>query len=369
MSGSGVLRVGLVGCGGMGRTHIRTLQGLRGFKVVGLCDIAQAAADRAGQDFGVSARFTDFEKMLDAVELDLVVVATHPRWHRAPTVAAARRRIHVLCEKPMALDLAEADEMVEAARESGVRLAIHQQNHVNPGIRKAQAMVAEGRIGEVLLVRGRNKAGRRSGNEVVEMGTHVADMMMCFGGIPRWVAATVLSEGRFGTRADVMDALEMSPKDHDSGWVMGTRAVAAYGFDRGILGEVHFLGYAQMMRPNYGVDVLGTEGQLAVRAAAGVVEGSNLWHLPRPMEGTPSQASDWRSVDLSDMGVENPIVTMYRRMSEAIKSGNEPPSSGIEGRWALEMMLGIYESHRQDGRRIPLPLADRQHPLERWRQP
>lgn len=121
------------------------------------------------------------------------------------------------------------------------------------------------------------------------------------------------------------------------------------------------------MRSNYGIDVLGTEGQIAVRTASGIDEVSNLWLLPRPMEGTPAQAGDWKRVDLSDVGTESPIVTMYRRMAQAIESGQEPPSSGIEGRCALEMILGIYESHRREGQRITLPLSDRKHPLERWR--
>jgi predicted dehydrogenase len=119
------------------------------------------------------------------------------------------------------------------------------------------------------------------------------------------------------------------------------------------------------MSENYGVDVLGTEGQLAMRASGSMTD--NLWHLLRPMEGMPAQFSDWQHVDLSDVGVEEAIVTMYRRMIHAIETDTEPPSSGEEGRWAFEMMMAIYQSHREGGRRVELPLADRRHPLEQWR--
>lgn len=369
MPASKIWRVGLIGCGGMGRHHLKTLKTLPEFKIVGICDIAPAAVEKTGQEFEIPMQFSDVEKMLSSVELDLVTVATQTRGHHAPTVAAARRGISVLCEKPIAIDLAEADEMVETARRSGAKLAIHQQNHVNPGIRKAQGMVAEGVIGDLVLIRGRNKAGRRSGNEFMEMGTHVSDMMICFGGLPQWVAGAVLVDTRLAGSSDIMEAKEMSPKDRDSGLVMGARAMAHYGFDRGVLGEIHFLGYAKSMSSNYGVDILGTEGQLAVRAGGAVEQGSNLWHLPRPMEGTPAQAAtDWKPVDLSGVGIENPVVIMYRRLAEAIEKGHEPPSSGVEGLYALEMILGIYESHRRAGQRIPLPMANRKHPLERWRQ-
>jgi hypothetical protein len=58
---------------------------------------------------------------------------------------------------------------------------------------------------------------------------------------------------------------------------------------------------------------------------------------------------------------------MYRELMKAFETGGEPPASGVEGRAAFEMILGIYESHRQGGCRVDLPMADRRHPLEAWR--
>jgi len=358
-------RVGLVGCGGMGRHHLRVLRDLASFEIAAICDVSAEALHRAGDEYGIAARYAEFEKMYDEVPLDIVTVATQTRHHHAPTVAALRRGISVMCEKPMAIDLLEADEMVAAAQASGAKLAIHHQNHVNVGIRKAQEMVQAGVIGEPVLIRGRNKAGRKSGNEFMEMGTHVTDMMMCFGGEPQWGAGTVCYQGRLAAPQDVMEAKQMSPRDRDSGLVMGTRAVAHYGFAHGVLGEIHFFDFAKAMRTNYGVDVVGTEGQLAVRAAGGAKQ--NLWHLPRPMEGTPAQASDWQLVDLGG-AEEEPMATMYRELARAIETNTEPPSSGVEGRWAFEMIMAIYQSHKEGGRRVELPLPDRRHPLAEWRE-
>ncbi|OGG46563.1 MAG: hypothetical protein A3F84_18605 [Candidatus Handelsmanbacteria bacterium RIFCSPLOWO2_12_FULL_64_10] len=366
MSSSKTYRVGLVGCGGMGRHHLEALRAMPEFETAALCDLFPEALGRAGEAFGVKARYTDFEKMYDEVRPDLVTVATQTRGHHAPTVAALKRGISVLCEKPIAIDLVEADEMVAAAKASGAKLAIHQQNHVNPGIRKAQALVREGLIGEVVMIRGRNKAARQSGNEFMEMGTHVTDMMLCFGGFAEWVSGAVYYQGRLAGPKDIMEAKEMSPKDRDSGPVMGSRAVGYYGFPGGVLGEIHFLGYPKGMGTNYGVDILGTEGQLAFRGTGALKE--NLWRLPRPMEGTPAQLVDWRPVDTADVGVEEPIHTMYKRLARSIETGEEPPSSGEEGRRAFEMVLGIYQSHREGGRRVALPMKDRRHPLEVWRK-
>ena len=86
------------------------------------------------------------------------------------------------------------------------------------------------------------------------------------------------------------------------------------------------------------------------------------------MEGAPSQLGDWQNVDLSEFAGEAPIATMYRRMFQAIEEDTKPPSNGHEGRWALEMILGIYESHRNEGARVQFPLAERRHPLDRWKE-
>jgi hypothetical protein len=61
------------------------------------------------------------------------------------------------------------------------------------------------------------------------------------------------------------------------------------------------------------------------------------------------------------------MTAMYRELMQARDQGTELSPSGSKGRTALEMILGLYQSHREDGRRVALPLADRRHPLETWR--
>jgi predicted dehydrogenase len=356
-------RVAVAGCGGMAKHHLRVLQVMDDFEAVALCDISAEALSRCGEEFSIAACFEDWSRLCDEVCPDIAVIATQTRGHLKPAVAALERGISVLCEKPIAIDPAEADAMVEAAQAGGAKLAINQQNHLNPGVLKALEMVGRGDIGEVVMVRGRNKCGRKSGNEFMEMGTHVTDMMMRFGGQPQWCAGTVHYQGRLAQRGDVMEAKQMSPKDRDSGPVAGDRAVAQYGFAGGVLGEIHFLGYEQLENTNYGVDVLGSEGQLAVRASGGL--DPSLWHLPRPMEGIPGGGGDWRPVPAER--TEDPIAAMYRGLAQAMETDSKPPGDGADGRTAFEMVLGIYASHIAGSARVPLPLPDRRHPLEVWR--
>ncbi|MDA1193206.1 MAG: Gfo/Idh/MocA family oxidoreductase, partial [Candidatus Poribacteria bacterium] len=267
MAQSDVFRMALVGCGGMGRGHLSTVKRLDGFEIAAVCDLFEESLNRAGDEYGVKARFTDVDAMLDSVELDMIAVATQTRGHRHPTVAALERGVSVLCEKPIAIDLVEADEMVVAAKASGAKFSINQQNFLHPGILKAKRLLEDGLIGELVGVRGRTKAGRKSGNEFMEMGTHHADMMIRFGGMPDWCSGTVWYEGRLAQLGDVMEAKEMSPRDRDSGLVVGARANGLYGFPNAVVGELRFLDYAKTDNRNYGIDVLGSEGQLTVRCS------------------------------------------------------------------------------------------------------
>jgi len=357
--------VGLVGCGGMGKSHLRTIRDfLPEFTIAALCDVFEPSVNEAGAEFNVDATYVDAGEMCDGHDLDLVVVVTETRGHLEPAVAALERGICVLCEKPIAIDVAEADEMVAAGEKSGALLAINQQNHVSPQIRKAQELIKQGLIGEVVLIRGRNKSGRRSGNEFMEMGTHVTDMMLCMGGSPQWCAGTIFDDGQLGQIDGIMEAKQMSPKDRDSGLVLGNRAVGHYGFPGGILGEIHFMGYDESLNSeNYGVDILGTTGQLGVRSSG----SGQVWHLPRPMEGSPGDFGDWQPVELPESEGPAAMITMYRELMQAKEKGTELSPNGHKGRTALEMILGLYQSHREGGRRVPLPLADRRHPLDAWR--
>ncbi|MCE2396106.1 Gfo/Idh/MocA family oxidoreductase [Candidatus Poribacteria bacterium] len=79
-------RAGLVGCGGMGRHHLQVLNDLPEFELVALCDIFPDAVNKSGDEYGVEARYLDFDQMYDEANLDLVTIATQTRGHHAPCV-------------------------------------------------------------------------------------------------------------------------------------------------------------------------------------------------------------------------------------------------------------------------------------------
>ena len=363
-------RAALIGCGNMSRSHLAALHEIAAIEVVAVCDVDEERLHAVGDAFEVSNRYTDYHAMFAAEKPDMVSIATQGPQHCAATVAAAAHGAHVLCEKPMALDLAEADQMVAACRKAGVRLAINHQATVRPSLKRMRAMIENGDIGEVILVRGNNKSGRKAGNELMEMGTHVFDRMQFIGGAPRWCMAYLTWEGEAATAAHAMDSQEMSPRDRASGLVLGERAYALFGMTRATVGECHFLGYERTDSRLYSVDALGTKGQLSLRGT-GTRRGQDaLYHLPVPAFYPADLQDDpqWRPVDVPEefapeLGKES-ITPILQELIKSIETGSEHPCSGEAGRLNLEMVMAMYTSHLT-GARVDIPLAQRAHPLER----
>ena len=370
-------RAGVVGLGAMGHSLAATCRAEPGVDLVAGCDIAPAARQAWGSAHGVAeaALYDDFRAMLERERLDLLVVATHAPLHHAPTLAAAERGVHVFCEKPLALDLREADEMVAACDRAGVRLAVNHIKRGSRGVAIARRLIADGAIGAPYLLRGEGKGGRWAGSELLEMGTHLFDWLRLLAGDPRWLFAHVVQGGAEARAAHILHSLDLPYRERDCGLVLGERAFCSVGLTGGLHADVDFLSQPSGDDVGYGYDVVGTEGMLALRRSVGT--DLFLW---RGHHRGPLGAPGWEQIPVDEFegltppvatgGVEGERLAVQRRLLRdflaAIEEGREPTSSGRDGRAALELSMAVWESQRA-GRPVSLPLPERTHPLERWR--
>lgn len=361
-------RVGLLGAGRMGRKHLEVLAELPAYSVVAVCDreperLRSLPASLAPQ----AQHYADCGAMLSETALDLLVIATPPVVRLEPAVDALGRGVAVLCEKPFADNLEVADRLVEASERSGVPLAVHHQWRVNAVLSRTRDMINAGAIGDVTSVRGLGKGGRRGGVELLELGVHLADAMGFLFGPAEWCAARIWETTRLANSGDVSSTRAVAPEETELGLVVGTRVEANYGFSGGVSGELRFEGHAERTLDNYGLDIFGTRGQLALRLSRFV--DPPLWHLPRPASGSPGQWGDWRPVPGLD-GANRGLVREYHcALLPVIERKMEPPCGAREGRQALEMVLAPFRSHRAASSRVPLPAPARSHPLSGWVEP
>src|SRR5205823_3918495 len=140
------------------------------------------------------------------------VVSVADRWldaHKDMVIACARAGASIFLEKPMARTLAEADAMVTACEMHHVKLAIAHQTRYSPRLRRVKELIAGGRLGDVLELRGRGKEDTRGGGQdLLVLGTHIFDLMRLLAGDARWCFARVLQGGRPATKADVRAGAE-----------------------------------------------------------------------------------------------------------------------------------------------------------------
>lgn len=147
-----MIRIAIVGTGGMANSHARAYQEIRGCQLVAACDVVLAKAREFADRYSIPAVYTDVEKMLDEVEVDAISNVTSDAAHCPVSLAAIRRGKHVLCEKPLAVDYPEARKMAAGAQRKGVINMVNLSYRNAPAIHRARALVEEGAIGHVIHV-------------------------------------------------------------------------------------------------------------------------------------------------------------------------------------------------------------------------
>lgn len=187
------LKVGIIGCGGIANgKHMPAIKALGGVDMVAFCDLIPEKAEKAKAEYGTEDAqvFTDYKELLK-LDLDAVYVCTPNRSHSFITVDALHAGKNVMCEKPMAINTAEAQKMLDAAKESGKILTIGYQNRYRPDSQYLKKECEAGTLGEVYFARAialRRRAVptwgvflneyEQGGGPLIDIGTHALDLTL-----------------------------------------------------------------------------------------------------------------------------------------------------------------------------------------------
>ena len=207
------IRVGVVGLG-VGRAHARAYHASELADLVAICDLNETLLTKYKAMYPQASTYRDYEEMFAEGGLDAVSVALPNNLHAPVTIAALRAGLDVLCEKPMATNAAQAEDMLRAAREAGRKLMIHFNYRFSPQSQFAKRYVDEGHLGQVyyaqtrwLRVRGIPKMGgwfgvKRSsgGGPLIDLGVHRLDLAMWLMGYPRAVSVSAVTYDLLGAR-------------------------------------------------------------------------------------------------------------------------------------------------------------------------
>jgi UDP-N-acetylglucosamine 3-dehydrogenase len=175
-----MIRVGVVGAGVMGRNHLRVLSDLEDVELVAVCDADRSAVESAAQLRRIRAYVSSWE-MLSREGLNFVVVAAPTKYHHRLTLEALEKGCHVLVEKPIAADLAQARQMVTVAAQRGLTLAVGQIERFNPAVRELKRLLDQGYLGRIFQIRAQRlgpfPVRIRDVGVVADLATHDLDVM------------------------------------------------------------------------------------------------------------------------------------------------------------------------------------------------
>jgi len=177
------LRAGVIGVGTFGSLHARVYSELDSVELVAVADVRADRAQTIASQYNARA-YEDYNKLLERENLDIVSVCTSDELHLEPVLAAAAAGKHILVEKPLALNTADCDTMIQAAESAGVKLMVGQILRFDPRYYAARQAIAEGSIGDTVhffarrnnLITSAERLGKHT-NVLFFLGVHDIDFM------------------------------------------------------------------------------------------------------------------------------------------------------------------------------------------------
>lgn len=328
-------KAGIIGCGRVANVHAGGYKKASETKLVAACDIDEPKLQAFSEKWEVSRQYTDYEEILEKEELDIVSICTKDNQHPEPTIKAAKSGIKgIFCEKPMAYTLEEADKMIGACNKANVKLSIDHSMRFEANYQKLFKTAFSGEIGELRCVRFNVLGGSTSINSLLH-DTHSFDALLFYADAePSWLSARVQKE---------------ESRETITGYI---------SFKNGIYATFEYGG-----RRNYSTYELileGSDGTLsAVHGKRNSLDlnGAYSWEpFVRIFLKSDGGLTGFRDGEPIETEKSDPWLAGIEELVQCIKEDKESISSGKVGRVSLEMIMAIYESERQDGARIKLPL-------------
>jgi len=346
-----MLKIGLVGCGRIAKRHSELLGNgqIEGASLASVCDIVATKAEAVAAPFAVPW-FTDMHAMVEQANPDVVVILTESGLHAEHTIALAPHGKHIIVEKPMALTLDDADEMIRACDQHSIRLFVVKQNRFNvPVVKLCEALEAS-RFGKLVL-----------GTVRVRWCRHQS-----YYDQDAWRGTWALDGGVLANQASHhVDLLEWMMGEVESVFAKATTALAdietedtavvILKFRSGALGIIEATTAARPTDLEGSISILGEKGTVEIGGFA--VNEMKVWQF--------SEAAPDDEEVLAEFSVNPPNVygfghkAYYQHVVDCILTEQPQLVDGLEGRRSLELISAIYESV-ETGREVPMRFVPRQ---------
>ncbi|MFT5367442.1 MAG: putative dehydrogenase [Candidatus Latescibacterota bacterium] len=327
-------RVGIVGCGSIARSHASGYLRVDNVQMVAAADPHPFAREYFCEEFGVQNAYASLEEMCQKEKLDIVSVCVWHLLHPDCTIDVSNLGVPgIICEKPMAVGLGEAERMLEACEKNGTKLVVSHQRRFTPGWETARKLIQDGAIGKPVMGTIQVAAG------LLNWATHAIDGIRFVMNDPRteWV----------------MGALERQTDRYERDTATEDCCIGLVTFDTG----AQVLIQSDLNRPNEGA------GYFQIRGTDGIMEITE-----RSVRLFNSTSNGWVDVPIDPNDERQAIggetnAAQVRELIAWLEGGEEHRSSGRKARDTVEIMMAMFESARQN-RVIYMPLEEKAYPLD-----
>lgn len=328
------LKFGLIGCGRIAARHAEILSNLDEAKLSCVCDIKDSRAINFSKKYNIPW-YIDYHDMLKREEVDVVSILTPSGLHAKHVIDIAPYRKHIIVEKPMALQLEDADEMIRVCYENRTKLFVVKQNRYNIAVKKLKEAIELGRFGKFVLgtIRVRwcrtqnyyNQDDWRGtwaydGGVFANQASHHIDMLA-------WMMGEV--ESVFAKIATRLVDIEVE----DTG-------VALLKFKNGALGIIEATTATRPVDIEGSISILGENG--AVEVGGFAMNEMKIWNFAEILPEDNDILAKYKENPPNVYGFGH--LEFLRDVITSIRNNSKGFIDGLEGRKSLELINAIYES-------------------------
>lgn len=328
-----MMKVSVVGCGNISKTHLPILQSLPGVEISSVVDIKPERADLAAEKYGCRV-FYDFDAMLAADRPDSIHICTPHYLHTEMAVKALENSINVLCEKPCAITKGEISALKEAASKSSALFGVCFQNRYNACVKKAKEIIESKKFGALVAQSGRvswfrdkayysddwhGKRATEGGGVLVNQAIHTADLLRYLSGSEvKSVCGHVFNDSLEGV-IEVEDTASVR-YEFENGVIAVLNATNAFAFNADVSIELYFESGDKLY-----------------------IEGAQLYHFEK--DGTVTRLTDRQSAASGGKSYwGNGHAALIEDFYRCIREKSHFPIDAFEGTKASEEFLAVYDS-------------------------
>lgn len=284
------LKVAIIGVGGIAQCHIAGYRACENVELYAFCDINEERLQQQGQKHNITRLYTDVHTMLaELPELDAVSVCTWNAAHAPCTIAALNAGKHVLCEKPMALNATEAQQMLDAAKKNDRLLMIGFVRRFGNDCEVAKDFIDNGDLGDLYYAKAsylrRNGCpggwfgdkSRSGGGPLIDLGVHVIDLVRFLAGNPEPISVYGSTFHKIGNRSGLKDKVGYQSTGAGKQDIFDVEdlAVATIRFDSGLVLQIDASFCLNLKKDVGSIELFGTKAGASLNPELEIFNDTN----------------------------------------------------------------------------------------------